>query len=521
MRCVVSDRDAARATRLSAGVSGRPGVEHCANRLAQLGALGCLAAVVLALNPAICRSEDWDELPCVAKVAVVAPGEAGFTNEELSALASRVAAGLEQANGGCCAAVASEPAPALSWRVARGLQHSRWSELASASLDKGSDKLVLVVVRRAPSGWRIEAQEWDRYAGLGPLGIAVAARRAAILPAARQLVVEVVQPIARVTMLSPTEAVIRLRGGRRPVPEAAAVAAPGVLFRLCRRDQTGGSASQGVRAVGLAPPEVLLRVEEYAEGTARCSVLRAQPHAAFLEGTYYAARMAPLAAQTVLRFSNAEGKPLAAFEVFVQASAGPYQPAGTTGEDGSIDLTRHLGPWCWVELRHGQVVLARLPIVPGWQEAADWRLPIGDAQLEALAILEGLEVELEEGVVRRAMLLARGQQAVASGRFEEAERALQELRAQPLAIAFKRKIDEQLRTISAADPAWQDALRRMFAELSQAADRHLSAAAVDALTEALDRARNPPPVEPASQGEQPANNADQPTPAEQPAASAQ
>lgn len=118
-------------------------------------------------------------------------------------------------------------------------------------------------------------------------------------------------------------------------------------------------------------------------------------------------------------------------------------------------------------------------------------------------MLESLELEVEEAVLHRALLLARAQQALARGSLDEADRLLRELRAQPTASAIKRRIDQQMRQISTSDPAGQDALRRMFADLSATVERHLDASAIDALADSLQQARNPPPP-PGEQGGQPA-----------------
>ncbi len=468
-------------------------------------ATAAVAAVFVVLHGAASYSDDWDELPSQTRVMVVAAGQVGFSHDELTMMADQAAASLEQAAGGACAAVSTQAEPALALRVARGLAHSDWIELAARqdALAKGVEKLVLVALYHEPTGWRVEAQEWDRYAGLGPAAAARVLRRAAIVPAIRHLVADVVQQIAQVAALSPNEAVIRLRGGRIAAADAQAVLVPGTIFRLCRPENGPGSMQRAGRTLAQAPPEVLLHVVECNEGTARCSVLRAQPHALFPQGPYYAARVSPRAEGTKLTFVSGDGPPLAGFDVLVQAGAGTTEPLQKTADDGSVYLPRQLGP-SWVELRYSQVVLARLPCVPGWQESAVWQLAIGEAQLEALGMLEALEAELEEQVVRHAMLLARGQRALTGGSLDEADRVLKELRALPSAAVLKRRIDQQLRQVLATDPAWQEALRRMFAELSAAADRHLDAAAVDALAEALDRARHPPAAEPGAPGAQPA-----------------
>lgn len=477
-----------------------------AKRHARAGrTLAAISAVCMALHGAVSHSDEWDEVPSQTRVMVVAAGQAGFSRAELAVMAGQAAAGLEQVSGGACAAAAAEADPAIALRVSRSVAYGDWSELAArkGSLPKNVEKLVLVALYYEPTGWRIEAQEWDRYAGLGPPAATRVLRRAAIVPTIRQLVADVVQQIAQVMALSPTEAVIRLRGGRILAADAPATIVPGTIFRLCRpetssrtRQQTGGRGAQ-------VPPEVLLRVTEYSEGTARCSVLRAQPHALFPQGPYYAARVSPRAEGTTLQFVSSDGPPLAGFDVFVQSSEGKEVPLQRTAGDGSVYLPRQLGP-AWVELRYAELVIARLPCVPGWQETAVWRLPIGEAQLEALGMLEALEAELEEQVVRHAMLLARGQRALASGNLDEADRLLKELRTLPSAAAFKQRIDQQLRQVSAADPAWQQALRRMFTELSAAADRHLDKSAIDSLADALEKARNPPAATPGAPSGQPA-----------------
>lgn len=467
------------------------------------GVLAMLLAWPACLCPVALCADAWDELPCATNVVLLAGGQGGFSQRELAAMASRVAAGLTEATAGCCAASVTEAPPHLLARTYQGLESNDWVQAAQQSLiDKQVEKLLLVLLLPEATGWRIQMQEWDRHAGLGPLAEAHATRRSLIVPTVLRHIVEVVQLTAQLTMIGPGEAVIRLRCGRRPATEAQTQPAPGTLFRLCQP----ADASPHVPPYHPTlppPPEVLLRVEACAEGTARCSVLRAQPSAPLPQGTYYAARLTTRWPSTKLYLVNSDGRPLAAFEAMVQYASGATQRLDKTASDGSIDVLRTSEPWCWVELRHGQVVLARLPCVAGWQAAAVWRVPLGDTHFEALAMLESLELEVEEAVLHRALLLARAQQALARGSLDEADRLLRELRAQPTAAAIKRRIDQQMRQISTSDPAGQDALRRMFADLSATVERHLDASAIDALADSLQQARNPPPP-PGEQGGQPA-----------------
>ena len=51
-----------------------------------------LAALALLWRAASLRADDWDELPAVARVMVVASDQAAFSQNELALLAGRVAA---------------------------------------------------------------------------------------------------------------------------------------------------------------------------------------------------------------------------------------------------------------------------------------------------------------------------------------------------------------------------------------------------------------------------------------------
>jgi hypothetical protein len=94
-------------------------------------------------------------------------------------------------------------------------------------------------------------------------------------------------------------------------------------------------------------------------------------------------------------------------------------------------------------IKNGETLLARLPIVTGFQETETASLPDDRRRLEAEAFLKGLQGEVLDVVVRRKILESRIKQKLAAGAVEEADRLLGELKR----VKSYEKMSEQIEGI--------------------------------------------------------------------------
>jgi hypothetical protein len=140
-------------------------------------------------------------------------------------------------------------------------------------------------------------------------------------------------------------------------------------------------------------------------------------------------------------------------------------------------------------VRSGTQLLAKLPLVPGAQPRLQAPLRNDDLRLEAEGFLLGIQESLVDLVARREVLSSRIRQRIESGKFEEAEQLLNELRRLDTQDDFARRVQQRKQSLSSVSPEVQQKIDELFAETRALLGQYLDPKRVQQLQTQLDAAR--------------------------------
>lgn len=145
-----------------------------------------------------------------------------------------------------------------------------------------------------------------------------------------------------------------------------------------------------------------------------------------------------------------------AHDVFPKRSSDPAAEATTSGEAVAepLPLQRGLtnslgtvsikalsgGAWCWVEVRSGQVMLARLPLLPGSLPEQSVELPDDRVRLQTEGELSTLQAQLADAVARRGMLSAAIRKGARTNDWKTVDPLLADLAKLPGPAFFTREL---------------------------------------------------------------------------------
>ncbi len=101
----------------------------------------------------------------------------------------------------------------------------------------------------------------------------------------------------------------------------------------------------------------------------------------------------------------------------------PSLRLGLTDWRGMIDIEQSDLPLRLIYVKNGAHLVARIPVVPGYQPLETVPLPSDDKRLEAEAFVKGMESTVMDLVARREILAARIRRRIAEGKTRSSARA--------------------------------------------------------------------------------------------------
>jgi hypothetical protein len=378
------------------------------------------------------------------------------------------------------------------------------------------DKLIVLELVDQADGPRVRAREWDvATSSWGPPIRRPIAAPAAAGRAAFGALAAAFSPQAIVRSIAGQKATLRIRAGSlSPRDARMARFQPGAVVRLLAR---GGSAS--------ADPldEAFLLVDSVLGPEAVCSAVnRPLESIPDLDGpgsAWLALDISPTAAASTLQLRDAAtAAPLVGFDVLARPIGGQAaRRLGRAGRDGAVLLPATASALEWIEVRSGDNLVARLPLLMGWRPRVDLSLPLDEGWLAAQAGADTLRGRLADLVARQEILLARARLRAASAP-DEARKLLDEARALAAAEGppLSAALDQARQAAAAASSELQPQVDALWSALSVELQQATSAARIDAVQNQLFPPPAPPPEpEPAAA---PSTDPSTEAPAEAPAA---
>ncbi|HEX4412029.1 MAG TPA: hypothetical protein VH107_00275, partial [Lacipirellulaceae bacterium] len=258
------------------------------------------------------------------------------------------------------------------------------------------DKLLLLAVKATPLGFELSAREFDAYLQhWGPTLHRVCRQPASVSEQLFELAQRAFTPLARfeVDPTDPQTVTLQPRGSAlAPSADAAPWAKPGDVFvpYLRRTGRNGELAENGVSPV----PWTYIEATEGADKSIKFHVTSGSRRPfgarrqARVEQLALAAQPAESPTILTLRARKDEKKPLIGYEVLAQTD--PQTPPvsiGFSDAAGQVRILPGKDPVEMLQIKHGNQLIARLPVAPGAEREVKVPLQDDDARLAAEAQL--------------------------------------------------------------------------------------------------------------------------------------
>ncbi len=332
------------------------------------------------------------------------------------------------------------------------------------------DKVWVLGISTLPDGLRIAARDFD--CRTRRWGVAVVRRLqqpVRLADAAFQSLVDAFAPIARFEV--DAEGVIRLH------PRAAALAArdagigqakAGDLFLplLRRNDRQGNPVPDGIRAV----PWTFLVVRKATKGGSLQCELKSglrRPLSRRVRGRIEQLALGvparPLPVRLVLRSRADPPQPLVGYDVYVQdGESDRVVELGRSGPTGVVVVPAGPRPLRTVLIKNGDQLLARLPVVGGYQPVVVAQLPDDAVRLDVEGFVQRLRDNLVDTVAQREILIARVDKQMAADQLEAARVTLDRLQTLPTREEFARRIAQHRQRTLAGYPQTQARIDQLY-----------------------------------------------------------
>lgn len=355
------------------------------------------------------------------------------------------------------------------------------AEMVAASVDASeleADKIYLTAITHRGGAIVVRLRELDcQSRQLGPIVERSVPDLAELATALADAVAESFTPLARIEQVEDGKLTARLRaGGLITNPESPANIEPGMVLRpvIRRNDRAGQPAKGGIQAI----PWSFLTVEERHNSTLECLLRSGYRSAIPSRGGVRLQRLALLvrperdATRLVLRSRGDRSKPLAGYEIYRRLEVEPQTAEsqstallGQTDEQGSLTIPR--GDSHGLEtlvVKNGRQLLARLPLVPGYEEMLTAYLVDDDGRLAAEGYVEALSSRVIDLVARREILAAQIRARVKDGKHDEAQKLLEDFRRLSSRTDLTRDLDQFRQQVATGDKTTQERIDRVFAD---------------------------------------------------------
>ncbi len=184
----------------------------------------------------------------------------------------------------------------------------------------------------------------------------------------------------------------------------------------------------------------------------------------------------------LLRDQRQPDRRLAGYSIYAQ---GPGNKAteflGNTDAEGSLEIRTLHNSLAILWVKHGQVPLARLPIVAGLEPEVTALIAGDEERLEAEAMILGLQDELVDLVTRRQILTARIRRHLDNREYDRARSLLEELRRLQTPDDFRRYLALNRKRLVARDPVAQKRIDQMFTKIEELIRAYLKSEAIEEL----------------------------------------
>jgi len=280
-----------------------------------------------------------------------------------------------------------------------------------------ADKIYLAAIRWKKGYFEVRVRELDCHTRqLGSIVERSASTLSDLPTVVSDAINESFTPLARIELVAEKDISVRLRGGGLIADSTSPTSVePGMVLRpiIRRNDRNGQPAKGGIQTI----PWSYLIVEERHDAVLECTLRSGYRAAIPARGGVRVERLALLvrprldSTQLVLRSRNDKTKPLAGYEVYrrVGDDNQKMELLGQTDQGGAVTVSRvdQFGGLETLVVKNGQQLLARLPVVPGYEKLLTAFLIDDDGRLAAEGFVGALNSRVIDLVARREILVAK------------------------------------------------------------------------------------------------------------------
>lgn len=434
-----------------------------------------LLAIFQAAGPAAAQ-ETFESLPYSVRVNIAFEAGPRFNSQFRRDLLKQVADGLERSVGefwqaevveesgstfAGLAALKRLAAESLI-RVPKPVEPAADEPATAETLPVDPDKQYFLWVEGAGAGFSVAGREFDNATRqLGPLTTGSVLDRGEISVALLTAIARLFRPIAAVEQPRNGPPLMRARGGSFTPPDSQWQAIrPGQIFEAY---STFRNKEQVVERVQHVPWTYVVAGDSPSLGRTAGTLIsgmrsplatrrnRVQNVALAVSGR------GPVTNLTLVTRPPAR-KPLAGLEV--ELSPVPYPPRDGEKPEGEKSVPKNPrlvadrtgvvplsvttapdGRPVWLLVHSGQVLLARVPFLPGTQESVVLELPDDSFRLETEGEIALVQAKLVDTVARRAVLMSMAKARAKDGQWDVVTGLLKDLEAMPKAATFAGEIN--------------------------------------------------------------------------------
>jgi hypothetical protein len=472
----------------------------------------CLASATCPARHADAVDDEWTETPYRAVIWLALPQD----DEIRAVMGDRVSKSLEahcRAHFGAAVKtkISFAPQPVAETALYRNDAPSTDSVGPAGDEIWSNDKLFVIAVRRGASALNVVVRELDCRTRLW--GPAYEMRDVDLSRADRQIaaaIFRVFRSVGRITEIEKKNATLEMRAGLlASISHATIIPAAGSIFSpvLRRTDRRGQVAPDGTQVVPWTILQVQSADSDQATATAlgeakvQCKIdsglnapFRARSRRRVERLGLY---ITPIYQQTVfeLRSSEEPHEPLLGYELHARL---PHEKTltfvGRTRWDGDLIVPRDEHPYKVFYVKHGDVLLARIPCAVGRKRRVTIYLADHRERLRAEAFVRSVEDQLLDLVARREIVASRlrrlaTKELITEADIAKADSLLAEVRQLNRPDALVETLQSREARFSSQNKAVQQRIDRMFGRLRKSIRDAMSPDYVINLQETIEQAR--------------------------------
>lgn len=360
-----------------------------------------------------------------------------------------------------------------------------------------ADKVTLLVLRLTLDGYEICGRELDvRTRVWGTAVTATAGHTAQLTDTLFSVVRRAFAPLAQVEPIEKSRDTVqlRLRAAGLPIRDPSCLTtAPGALFRpLVRTNDREGNLRQ------ITPlPWTYFVVSEVTPPLLKCQVfsgvrspMSARPRGR-IEQLALAIHPSGGATRVLVRSRTDKNKPLVGYQMYrQQPDTKSVTYLGRTDRRGSFLVEPSEEPLRMLLIKSGEELLARLPVVPGFEAETIAPVADDDQRLEAEGFITGFQENLVDLVTRREVMQAQIRARIQAKEFPQARERLQEFRQMKGRDELTGDLKREQQKIFSRDPAIQRKIDKLFEDTQKLLNQYLGPGAVERLARELSDAQS-------------------------------